>query len=188
MNQSLSLITDKNKEQITSTLLSFEKYLLTVKTGLITPRLLDNTYVKHNGKKTRIDHIATIEVKKNSIININPWDKTYIKIIEKAILEGPSKFFPHNNGKQIFIKIPPPTKEDRIDTSKMLKKQGEQSKISIRQTRRNNNNSIKLYIKKNKLPSSIEKKYLNIIQKQTDDAIKFIDDSIEKKKRSIMAL
>jgi ribosome recycling factor len=187
MNQSLSLITDKNNEQITNILDIFKNYLLTINTGRITPKLIDNIYIEFNSKKVKIAHVATIMVKKNIII-INPWEKENLKLIEKSILETHSKFFPNNNGKQISITIPPLTKSDRENILKELKKQGEQLKISIRQARRNHNNLIKLHIKKEKLSSNLDKIYLDIIQKQTDNGIKQIDKYIENKKNSIMNL
>jgi len=147
MNQSLSLITNKNNEQINKILRNFEKYLSTVNTGIISPRLLDNIYIKYDSKTIKIANIANIIVKKN-IITIKPWDKKYIKFIENAILEHQSKFFPNNKGEYITIIIPPLTKEDRIGILKALKKQGEEIKIAMRQARRNSNNLIKTYIKK----------------------------------------
>jgi len=187
MNQSLSLITDKNNKQINTILKTFDKYLLTINTGVITPNLLDNIYIEVSGKKVKIAHIATITIKRN-IISINPWDKKNIKFVEKAILNSSSTFFPHNNGNQILIKIPPLTKDDRIDILKQLKGQAENIKIQVRQTRRNSNNLIKSHIKNNKLSSNLDKTYLDIIQTQTDNAIKLIDRSIEKKKKSIINL
>jgi ribosome recycling factor len=187
MNQSLSLITDKNKEQVDKILKSFEKYLLTINTGVITPKLLDHIYINHNDKKIKIAHIATIVVKAN-IITINPWDKQHNKFIEKAIIESSLNFFPNNNGKQISIQIPPLTKEDRLNILKDFKKQGEQIKVSIRQARRNSNNLVKSYIKKNNLSSNLDKIYLNAIQKNVDNGIKYLEKCIEDKKKSIINL
>jgi len=182
MNQSLSLITDKYKNQINNILKNFENYLLTIRTGVVTPHLIDNIFVNYHEKKMKIKFLATIEIKKPNTISIKPWDQKSVKLIEKAILESQENFTPNNNGKEILIKISPPNKESRMITFKNLKKQGESCKISIRQNRKNNNSSVKLYVKNNNLSSSLEKKYLNIIQKLTDEAIKNIDISIEKKK------
>jgi ribosome recycling factor len=188
MNQSLSLITDKNKQQIKDILDSFEKYLRTIKTGRVTPHLLDNIYIMYNKKKTKIAHLSNIEVNKHNVITISPWEKKYLKLIEKSILEAPSNLSLNNNGKQILIKVLPITKIDRENILKDLKKQGEKTKVSIRQARRNNNNLIKTCIKKNNLSSSLDKVYLKTIQKQTDDAISHIDHTIEIKKKDIITI
>lgn len=186
MNQSLSLIIEKYKEQINSILNNFKKYLLTVKTGIASPHLLDNIYVNYSEKKIKIKFLATIEIKGSDTLSINPWDKKSIKLIEKSILESSSNFVPQSNGERILIKISPPNKETRVATFKNVKKQGELSKVSIRQVRRYNNNLIKSYVKNNSLSSNLEKKYSNMIQKLTDSATKNIDIFIENKKIDIM--
>jgi len=187
MNQSLSLITDKNKQEIGKTLNIFEKYLLSINTGKVTPNLLDNIYVEHDGKKMKISHIASIEVKKN-IITISPWDKQYLKYIEKAVLNSSSKLLPRSKNQQILIEIAPLTKEDRLNIVKNLKKEAEQIKISIRQIRKNNNGLIKSHIKNNKLSSNLDKTYLKIIQKQVDEGVKKIEKYVEVNKENILKL
>jgi len=187
MNQSLSLIANKNDDQINKTLKKFKDYLLSINTGKTTPKLVEDVYIESNLRKMKISHLSTIIVKNNTII-ITPWDKKNIKSIEKAILESTLKFVPQNDGKQILIKVLPLTKDDRIKIVKELKKQGEYFKISIRQIRKNYNNLIKLHIKENTLSSNLEKKFLNIIQKQTNDGIKEIDKYIKNKTQNIMVL
>merc|ERR1711937_3507 len=110
-----------------------------------------------------------------NILFITPWDKKNLKVIEKAILDSSLSLFPNNNGKCISINVPPLTKQDRENTFKELKKKGEELKISIRQIRRNHNNLVKSHIKKYKLSSDIDNMYLGIIQKQTDDGIKYVE-------------
>lgn len=187
MNQSLSLITNKNNKNIMKILDNFRNYLLTINTGRITSHLIDNIYIKDNNRRNKISHIASITIQKNVII-IKPWSKDNIKLIEKAILESSVKYFPNNNGKEISIIVPQLTKDDRSRIFKDLKIYGEKLKIAVRQLRRDDNNAIKKYTKNNKLPPSIDKKYLNIIQKQTDNGIRNIDKYIEDKKNNIMNL
>jgi len=185
MNQSLSLITDKHNIEINKILKNFEEYLLTINTGIITPNLIDHIHVNISPKKVSIKHIATITVQRSMIL-INPWDKANLKFIEKAILDSSSNFFPRSNGEHIFVKIPPLTKEDRLSIFKELKAHSEKVKVFVRQSRRNYNNLIKLHIKKHKLSSNLDRVYLNIIQKQTDNQIKKIDEYVSKKKETIM--
>jgi len=187
MNQSLSLIINKSNDQIDKVLKNFKEYLLTINTGIITPKLVDSIYVETSQKKIKISYLSTITVRKN-IITINPWDKKNIKIIEKALLSSPSNFSPYNDGKQISISIPPLTRDDRQRIIKELKKQGENFKISIRQIRKSHNNLIKIYIKENKLSSNLDRQYLKIIQEQTNNGIMIIEKHIRDKTQNIIVL
>jgi len=186
MNQSLSLIVSKYKKSLNIVIDNFEKYLLTLKIGKVSPHLLDNINVKHNNQKSKIKYLANISIKKPNIINIKPWDKNNIKIIEKAILESQSNLIPNSDGSQISIKVSEPTKQDRIEILKEVKKRGENGKISIRKHRRDFNNLVKICVKENNHSSNLEKINLTTIQNMTNDAVKKIDSITDLKKNDIM--
>jgi len=186
MNQSLSLIIDNYRKNLESTIENFKEYLLTLKIGQATPHILDPINIKQNNRILKIKHLANISIRKPNTIIIKPWDKENIKVIEKAILEAPSHFIPNHDGNQILIKIPELNRQDRLKIFKELKKRGENSKISIRKSRRDFNNLVKVFIKNNNLSSNLERTNLLIIQKMTNDITNKIDTIIELKKNDII--
>ncbi|HOF02127.1 MAG TPA: ribosome recycling factor [Spirochaetota bacterium] len=175
---------DKAKKSIAS----FQEQLKKIRTGRASAAILDGVMVDYYGTPTPIDQTASISIPEARLILIQPWDKTTIKNIEKAIQKAELGFNPSNDGNVIRIVIPPLTEETRLELVKNAKAVGEQARVSIRNLRRESNESLKKYLKDRAITEDQEKQGLDDIQKSTDDYIKEINSILEKKEKEILEI
>jgi len=175
---------DKAKKSIAS----FQEQLKKIRTGRASAAILDGVMVDYYGTPTPIDQTASISIPEARLILIQPWDKTTIKNIEKAIQKAELGFNPSNDGNVIRIVIPPLTEETRLELVKNAKAVGEQARVSIRNLRRDSNESLKKYLKDRAIIEDQEKQGLDDIQKSTDNYIKEINSILEKKEKEILEI
>ncbi|HNZ26188.1 MAG TPA: ribosome recycling factor [Spirochaetota bacterium] len=175
---------DKAKKSIAS----FQEQLKKIRTGRASAAILDGVMVDYYGTPTPIDQTASISIPEARLILIQPWDKTTIKNIEKAIQKAELGFNPSNDGNVIRIVIPPLTEETRLELVKNAKAVGEQARVSIRNLRRDSNESLKKYLKDRAITEDQEKQGLDDIQKSTDNYIKEINSILEKKEKEILEI
>ncbi|UWG98516.1 ribosome recycling factor [Dehalobacter sp. DCM] len=162
------------------------KDLATVRAGRANPAILDKVTVDYYGTPTPINQLANISVPDPRMITIQPWDKSSIKDIEKAILKSDLGLNPSNDGIVIRLSIPQLTADRRAELVKTVKKKGEDAKIAIRNIRREVIDDIK-QVEKEKLVSEDDaKKAQEKAQKLTDKIIKDIEDILEKKEKEVM--
>ena len=185
MNENLNLILFTCKNEMTTMLKQLEKKISTICIDKVTPDLLSDIKVNYYNSWVSINHIATIS-SLNATLNIVPWEKKYLKIIEKSISESSLDLNLLNDGEKLTIIISPPNAEKRTQLIKQIKKICELEKIKIRNARRIYNEKIKKFIKENKMPIDIEKKYLKIIQDTTDNFIKLIITLYNKKNKDLI--
>lgn len=157
----------------------------TIRTGRANPKMLDKILVDYYGTMTPIKQMAQITVPEPRTLQIQPWDKSALKLIDKAIQLANLGLNPNNDGTNIRINIPQLTDERRGELCKQAQKLGEAAKIAVRNIRRDANDSIKKAEKKDSLPEDEVKTTLDEIQKLTDNAIKDIDKKIEAKEKDI---
>lgn len=175
-------------EKMKKTINVLQKELASMKAGRATPAMLDKIEVEYYGSITPISQIASISVPEPRILQIQPWDKTAIKAIEKAILKSDLGLNPNNDGTVIRLLIPELTEETRKNIVKTVKKTGEETKIAIRSIRRDCNDKIKALKKESDISEDEIKKAEEDIQKRTDNFIKEVDKILEVKEKEVMTV
>ncbi|HHV63507.1 MAG TPA: ribosome recycling factor [Peptococcaceae bacterium] len=174
----------ENKMKKTVELL--RKDLASVRAGRANPAMLEKVFVDYYGTPTPINQLANISVPEPRLLVIQPWDKSSIKDIEKAILKSDLGLNPSNDGVVIRLAIPQLTAERRAEIVKTVRKKAEEARVAVRNIRRELIDDIK-QIEKDKLASEDEaKKGQEKAQKLTDKYIKEIDEVLEKKEAEIM--
>ena len=159
-----------------------------VRAGRANAAVLDRIMVDYYGSPTPIQQIAAISTPDPRILQISPWDNSALKSIEKAILNSDLGINPQNDGRVIRLTFPQLTEERRKELTKQVKKYGEDSKVAIRNVRREAMDSIKAMKKKSEITEDEQKTAEKDLQKVTDDYIKKVDDMAAKKEKELMEL
>jgi len=167
-------------------ILAYQKELNRLRTGRASPTLLDGIRVDYYGTPTPIQQTASVAIPESRLIVVQPWDKTMIDAIEKAIQKANLGLSPANDGKIIRIPIPPLTEDRRKELVKMVKKIAEECKITIRNIRREANDSLKKLEKDKKLSEDDLHRATEEVQKMTDAQIEQIDKILEEKQTEIL--
>ena len=175
-------------EKMNKTINVLKKELASMKAGRANPAMLDRIEAEYYGAVTPLNQLANISVPEPRILVIQPWDKTSMKAIEKAILKSDLGINPSNDGEVIRLAIPELTEETRKSIVKNIKKLGEESKVAIRGIRRDCNDKIKALKKDGEASEDEIKKGEDEIQKRTDNFIKEIDKMVETKEKEIMSI
>ncbi len=179
-------IEEEAKKKMKKVIEFLTQELSKLRTGRATPALLDSIRVDYYGNQVPINQIAAISIPDPKTIVIQPWDKSIIPEIEKAIYKSQTGLVPNNDSNVIRISIPPLTEERRREIIKVAHKLGEDARVAIRNVRRDSNEFTKKQ-EKEKVISEDESRHLtNRIQKLTDDNIKMIDEILKKKEKEIM--
>ena len=176
------------KEKMSKTLNVLKEDLNTVRAGRANAALLDQISIDYYGSQTPLKNMANIQVPDPRTLTIIPFDPSTLKSIEKAIQVSNLGINPTNDGKNIRLVIPPLTEERRKDLTKLIKKMGEESKVAVRNLRRDANDQIKKAEKSGELTEDDVKKDLDEIQKMTDKCMKDIDTIVSNKEKELMEL
>ena len=181
---------DKNEilEKMNKSIASFKKDLGTLRTGRANPAMLDLIRVDVYGQKMPINQIATITIPEPRSISVQVWDKNNVKLVDSEIKKSNLGVNPQVDGQIIRIHIPQLTEERRKELTKVLKNLGEKGKVSIRNIRRDCNDSIKKLLKEKKISEDESKNYENEVQKSTDDNISLIEKVLTEKEKEILTL
>lgn len=159
-----------------------------IRTGRAHTGILDHLTVDYYGSQTAINQVANITVGDSVTINVQPYEKNMISVIEKAIREGDLGLNPATTGDVIRIPLPPLTEERRRDLIKVVKSEGENSKVAIRNARRDANDALKKLIKDKEISEDDERRAQDDVQKVTDQYISEIDKIIESKEKDLLAI
>lgn len=159
-----------------------------IRAGRANPHVLDKIKVDYYGTPTPIQSVGNISVPEPRMIQIAPWEKGLIKEIEKAIMMSDVGITPSNDGNVVRLVFPELTEERRKELSKEVKKKGEDSKVAIRNIRRDAVDAFKKQEKKGELSEDVLNDLLDDIQKITDKYIVEIDKKIDAKSKDIMAV
>ena len=178
----------KYEQKMTKTLKGFEEELTTIRAGRANPHILDKIIVDYYGSPTPIQQVANITVPEARMIQIQPWEASLIKGIEKAILTSDLGLNPNNDGKLIRLVLPELTEERRKELVKDVKKKGENAKVAVRNVRRDANDTIKKENKANEISEDEQKQLEDKIQKLTDKFVAKIDDAVEAKSAEVMTV
>ena len=174
------------KEKIENTLSFFEKELYSVRTSRASVTMLDNIQVDSYGAKTSINQLGNISIPDSNLITIQVWDVNSIKPIESAIIESNLGINPQTEGQLIRLPIPKLSEERREELAKLISQYAEQSKIAIRNNRRDFLDKIKKDDKEKLISQDDSKKYSIDVQKITDEYISKIDEIAQNKQSEIM--
>ena len=160
----------------------------TIRAGRANPHILDKLTVDYYGTPTPFQQVANISVPEAKIIQIQPWEASLIKEIEKAINNSDLGLTPNNDGKVVRLVFPELTEERRKDLAKDIKKKGENAKVAVRNIRRDANDLFKKQSKSNEISEDETKMLEDEIQKLTDKYIDNIDKAIEAKSKEILTV
>ena len=176
------------EEKMAKTLSVLKQDLNTVRAGRANAALLDQISVDYYGVPSPLKNIANIAVPDPRTLMISPFDPSSMQLIEKAILASDLGINPSNDGKNIRLVIPVVTEERRKELTKHIKKMGEESKVAVRNCRREANDSLKKQEKDGELTEDDLKDELDEIQKLTDKAMKDVDALIAAKEKELMEI
>ena len=178
---------EKYESKMTKTLESLEKELSTVRAGRANPHILDKITVDYYGAPTPLQQVANVTVPEARMIQIQPWEASLIKEIQKAILSSDLGLNPNTDGKIIRLVLPELTEERRKELVKDVKKKGEAAKVAVRNIRRDANDAYKKLAKQDVSEDEI-KELEDKIQKLTDKFVKNIDKAVEEKSKEILTV
>lgn len=176
----------KNEERMKKTLSVAKSEFASLRAGRATPALLDKVMVEYYGSLVPVNQVGNISVPEPRMILIQPWEKPMLHEIEKAITRSDLGLSPNNDGTVIRLNIPQLTEERRTDLVKTLNKRAEESKVSVRNIRRDANEAIKKLEKAKSITEDDAKKAQEDIQKIVDKYIKEIDIARAEKEKEIM--
>lgn len=176
------------EEKMNKTLQVLDKEFSGIRAGRANPGLLDQIMVDYYGVPTAIGQMAAISVPEARMLMIQPWDKSTLKAIEKAIQTSDLGINPNNDGSCIRLVFPELTEDRRKELAKDIKKKGEAAKVAVRNIRRDANDAFKKMEKNNEISEDDLKDAETGIQKITDKAIEKIDKAVDNKTKEVMTV
>ena len=179
-------VISSSEDRMKKTAVNLKEGFTALRTGRASASLFDRIRVECYGEKSPLNQVANIAVPEDRLIVIQPWDKNLIGEIEKAIRSSELSLNPSNDGKVIRISIPALTEERRKELVKLAKNQTEQSRVSIRNIRRDGNDELKKLLKDSKITEDDESKAVAELQKLTDSYIEQVNKILEEKEAEIM--
>lgn len=177
----------KSKTKMGEAVAHLEEELKNYRVGKANPAVFNNVMVSYYGNMTPVPQTASITTPDAKTIIIQPWDKSLIHAIEKAIMDANLGFTPQNNGEVIRINVPALTEERRRELVKKAKGEGEAAKVAVRNARRDAIDQLKK-LQKDGLPEDVEKDDEEKVQKFTDKFVKKVDEVLEAKEKEIMTV
>ncbi len=180
--EEITLILDEAKEAMNKAIAHLEKELVSIRAGKASPSMLQNVMVDYYGSQTPLSQVANVNTPDARTISVQPWEKSMLQEIEKAIMNANLGFNPMNNGENIIINVPPLTEERRKELAKQAKAEAEHAKIGIRNARKEANNDLK----KSDVSEDVKKNTESDIQNLTDKYIKEVDNHYNIKEKEIM--
>ena len=157
-----------------------------IRTGRASTALLDHLTVDYYGSQTPINQVATVSVSDARTLTIQPWEKTMLSVIEKAILESDLGLNPVTAGETMRIPLPPMTEERRVELVKVVKQEGENGKVAIRNIRRDAIGTVRDLLKEKEISEDEEKTAESRVQAITDRYVAMIDEVVADKEKEVM--
>jgi ribosome recycling factor len=184
MNEEIEFILDTAKEAMSNAIEHLEKELRSIRAGKASPAMLGAVMVDYYGSQTPLAQVANVNTPDPRTLSIQPWEKSMLQAIEKAIQAANLGLNPMNNGDIIMINVPPLTEERRIGLAKQAKAEAEHAKVGIRNARKDANNDIK----KTDISDDMKKIAEDDVQKLTDTFVKNIEGILSLKEKEIMTV
>lgn len=174
------------EEKMKGVIAATKREFATIRTGRANAAILERVMVNYYGTPTPLTQMANVSVPEPRMITIQTWDRSALKDVEKAILQSDLGLTPSNDGQIIRLVIPPLTEERRKELVRLVRKEGEEKRVAVRNIRRDANEQVKSFEKDGKIPEDEAKRNEKQIQDLTDRYIKEIDQLLEVKEREIM--
>lgn len=181
-------IVDSMGQSMDKSIQSLKGELAKVRTGRASTALVEPVHVDYYGSSVPLNQVANVTTPDARTIQISPWEAGMIGAIEKAILAANIGLTPQNDGKVIRIPLPAMTEERRKEMVKLVKKMGEETKVAVRNHRREANDEVKKQEKAKTLSEDDAKKALDLVQKKTDEKIAEVDKVVAGKEKEIMTI
>ena len=176
------------EEKMEKTLSNLNEEYSVIRAGRANPALVSRIMVDYYGIPTPMQQVANISVPEARLIQVQPWDRSMLKAVEKAIQKSDLGINPNNDGTIIRLVFPELTEDRRKELAKDIKKKGEEAKVAIRNIRRDANDKIKKMEKNGEYTEDDSKATIDDIQKSTDKFIKKIDEAVEAKTKEVMTV
>lgn len=176
----------ETEEHMKGVIEALKREFTSVRTGRANPSLLDRVVVEYYGTPTPLNQLANMSVPESRLIVIQPWDKSMLGAVEKAILKADLGLNPSNDGSVIRLAIPQLTEERRKELVKVTKKAAEEKRVAVRNMRRDTNEKLKGLEKEAHISEDEIKKGMEDAQKLTDRYVAEIDKLLEQKEKEIM--
>lgn len=186
-SQDVEIYLEEVKERMAGAVAHLDSELAKIRAGKADPAMLKSVKVDYYGSITPLNQVANVSASDAHTIAIQPWDKSTIPLIEKAIMNANLGFNPDNNGEVVRVNVPPLTEERRRDLVKQAKAECENARISLRNARRDANESFKK-LEKDGLSEDLRHDAEAQVQTLTDSFSKKIDESLSKKEEDIMKI
>jgi ribosome recycling factor len=185
MNEDVQFILDTAEEAMDNAIKHLEKQFVNIRAGKASPAMLGSVMVEYYGSLTPLNQVSNVNTPDGRTITVQPWEKTMLQEIERAIHIANLGFNPMNNGESIIINVPPLTEERRRTLAKQAKAESEDAKIGVRSARKEANTEIK---KLDHVSEDLQKNAEIDIQEMTDKYVKKIDHILEVKEKEIMTV
>jgi ribosome recycling factor len=167
---------------------TFKANLAKIRTGRASPGILEHIMVDYYGNPTPISQVANLGLADARTINVTPWEKNMVAVVEKAIRDSDLGLNPATQGAVIRVPMPPLTEERRKELTKVVKSEGEETKIAIRNLRRDANEHLKRLVKDKEISEDEERRAQDEIQKLTDRYVADVDKLVVEKDKEIMTV
>ena len=176
------------EEKMTKSYDSMQREFISIRAGRANPHVLDKIRVDYYGTPTPLQQVGNISVPEPGMLQIQPWEKSLLKAIEKAILTSDIGINPTNDGSIIRLVFPELTEERRKELVKDVKKKGEAAKVAVRNIRRDANENLKKMNKAGEISEDDQKDLETKVQKMTDKFIADIDKAVDEKSKEILTV
>lgn len=181
-------IMKRSEESMNKSIENLKREFTGIRTGKANPGLLDNVKVMYYGQTVPLKQVASIAVPEPRLITVQPWEKTLVPEVEKAIQASDLGLNPQSDGTLIRLPIPPLTEERRKDLVKVVKRLGEETRISLRNIRRDANDQYKQLEKKHDISEDEMHTRQDEVQKLTDKYVEKIEEVVSAKEKEIMEI
>lgn len=181
-------VLNEAKDAMDKAVKALKKEMAKVRTGRASISLLDDVRVEYYGVPTPLSQVATLSAPEPRLITVQPWEKNLIPAIEKAIFKSDIGLTPSSDGQLIRLPVPALTEERRREMVKIIKRMGEEAKISVRNTRRDANDTLKMLEKEKEITEDQMKRSEKDVQQLTDDFVNKIDEVIQVKEQEVMSI
>ncbi|MFJ1267563.1 ribosome recycling factor [Legionella lytica] len=181
-------IKQDSERRMKKTIESLQVDMTKIRTGRANAGLLDHVQVDYYGTPTPLNQIANITASDSRTITVTPWEKSMVAAVEKAILTSDLGLNPSTAGAAIRVPMPPLTEERRKELIKVVRNEGEQGKVSIRNIRRDANSQLKDLVKDKSISEDDERRATEVIQKLTDKYIAEVDVLLANKEKDLMEI
>lgn len=185
-DESIQILLDEADAHMQKSIDHLRSELNTIRAGRATPAMLDTVRVEYYGSQVPLNQVASVNAPQADLLVVQPWDRSALGTIERAIMAANLGMNPSNDGTMIRIPVPPPSEERRKELVKSAKARGEDAKVAIRNVRRNIKDEIKNVQQENHLSEDMRYEAEDRLQKMTDDYVAKIDALLERKEMEIM--